>query len=529
MIKRLTLLIVVIGLLCVAWPALSGEIHDAIEAGDATRVKQILKDNPAALTERADNQFREMPIHFAAHSGNVEIARILLDAGADVDAGDSDNSTALGIAAMRKHGEMVTFLIENGADVNRRDRKADCPLSFAVYGQDEAIIQQLLDAGADLYFRNPNGETLLHITCARGIKGFTEHLLENGAEIDARSSNGGTALGYAAMRGHVEIVQLLLDRGASPNPGKTGDVTPLIFTAWRNQLECAKILLEKGADPNHVAYRGNTALLIAAGDCSADMVSLLIKHGADVDHVNEAGETALVKASAGGYADRVTVLIAAGADPNLGVDEGGRSALLLASIGGHTDVARELLSAGANVNATTPSGYTPLQLAGYYGHGDLVPVLAENGARGESKNTDRSLAAFGDLGKKEAVIWFLGHDGWAVKTRKHLLIFDYYPQGEDPTNPGLCNGHVNPGEIANQKVAVFASHHHGDHYNPAIFEWREKVTDITYFLGLEPEDTPPYVFMPERMEKKFGDLSVTTIHSTDAGVGMGRSDDLPSG
>ena len=59
-----------------------------------------------------------------------------------------------------------------------------------------------------------------------------------------------------------------------------------------------------------------------------------------------------------------------------------------------------------------------------------------------------------------------------------------------------------------------------DHYNPAIFEWGEQVADITYFLGLEPQDTPPYVFMPERMEKKFGDLKVTTIHSTDAGVGM---------
>jgi ankyrin repeat protein len=205
-------------LLCLAAPVFGGEIHDAIEADDIALVKQTLKTNPNALNERADNQFRELPIHFAATTGNVEIARLLLDAGADIDAGDSDNSTALGVAAMRKHGEMVAFLIERGADVNKRDRKADCPLSFAVYGKDEAIIQQLVDAGADLYFRSPSGETLLHISCQRGVSGFTKHLLDNGADIEARSSNGGTPLGYAAMSGNVEIVQLLLDRGANPKP-----------------------------------------------------------------------------------------------------------------------------------------------------------------------------------------------------------------------------------------------------------------------------------------------------------------------
>ncbi len=521
MFKSTTVFVLGVALLCCSLPALSGEIHRAIEAGDMARVKLILKSNPDAVFERDDNQFRELPIHFAAATGNIEIARLLLEAGADIDAGDSDNSTALGIAAMRRQGPMVAFLIEQGADVNRRDRKADCPLSFAVYGQDEAIIQQLLDAGADLYFRNPNGETLLHISCARGVRGFVEHLLEKGVEIDARSANGGTPLGYAAMQGHAEIVRLMLDRGADQNAGNPGDLTPLFFTTMRNQIECARILLDGGADVDRPGFHNSTALVMAAENCSADMVALLIDHGAAVDHVNEKGATALVKASAGGYADRVEVLLTAHADPNLGTDEVGRSALQLAALSGHTEVARQLVTAGADPNAPTPTGEAPLHLARYYGHEDLSEMLADRGTRsGGPKLIDRSLSALGEVGEKEAVIWFLGHSGWAVKTRNHLLIFDYFSRGEDPTSPGLCNGHVNPAEIKDQKVAVFASHHHGDHFTPAIFDWREQVDDISYFLGLEPENAPPYEFMPERMEKFFGDLKVTTIHSTDAGVGI---------
>jgi hypothetical protein len=151
-------------------------------------------------------------------------------------------------------------------------------------------------------------------------------------------------------------------------------------------------------------------------------------------------------------------------------------------------------------------------------------VLEASGAKnGGAKKTDRSLAALGKIGEKEAVVWFLGHSGWAVKTQNHLLIFGYFIQGKDPNEPGLCNGHVNPAEMAGEKVAAFASHFHGDHHNAAVFEWRQQDPDISYFLGLQPQNAPPYEYMAGRMEKTVGDLKLWTIPSTDAGVGSGRS------
>lgn len=516
--------VVLIGLvLLILWlPALAGDIHRAIEAGDLALVKKILEEDPAALTERDNNQFREMPIHFAATTGNIDIARFLLDAGADIDAGDSDNSTALGIAAMRKHGDMVALLIERGANVNHRDRKADCPLSFAVYGRDESIIKQLLEAGADLWFRNLQGETLLHIAGMRGVKGLVQHLLDNGADLEAKSSNGGTALGSAAMGGQADIVRLLLDRGADPNPAGPEEVTPLIFTCWRNRVECARILLEHGAKVDFRDSHGETALLIAANHGSLELVQLLIDFKAEVNHLNENGETALVKTAAGGYTDRAQALLKAKADPNLGAGPTGRTALQLAALGGYLDMARSLIDAGADPNASRNPEDSPLQLARYYGHHELAGLLAgKNGRSRGGKAVDRSLAALGGVGRQEAVVWFLGHSGWAVKTWNHLLIFDYFPQGENPASAALCNGRINPAEFADQKVAVFASHFHGDHYHPAIFEWKDRIGDITYFLGLQPQDSvPAYEYMPERLEKTRGDIKLTTIHSTDAGIGL---------
>jgi ankyrin repeat protein/L-ascorbate metabolism protein UlaG (beta-lactamase superfamily) len=458
-----------------------------------------------------------------AGTGNVEIAKLLLDAGAEIDAGDSDNSTALGVAAMRQHADMVTLLIERGADVNHRDRKADCPLSFAVYGRDEAIVQQLLDAGADLWYRSPHGETLLHIAAGRGLPEFTKHLLDNGADVNAVADGGGLPIANAAGGGHAEIVRMLIERGASVNAPKPNEWSPLIVTMWRNQLECARILLEAGADPDYLARHENTALYFGAREGTAELVNLLIQHGANVNHTNDYGETPLTVASGVGNTGAVNALLEAGAKPDLGTDQEGRTALQLAAIGGYVDATQSLLKHGARANTATPSGETPLQLARYYGHDEVAALLARKGDGGNTaQRIDRSLAALGDVESKEAVIWFLGHAGWAIKTQNHLLVIDYFEQGAAPVSPALCNGRINPAEISGQKVAVFASHFHGDHYSPDIFAWNEQVDGITYFLGLQPRETPPapYEYMPERLEQTYGDIKLTTIHSTDAGVGM---------
>jgi L-ascorbate metabolism protein UlaG (beta-lactamase superfamily) len=127
-----------------------------------------------------------------------------------------------------------------------------------------------------------------------------------------------------------------------------------------------------------------------------------------------------------------------------------------------------------------------------------------------------------DLENGEAFIWYLGHAGWAVKTKNHLLIFDYVSlsrTGEASENPSLAEGYIDPSEIKNCNVFVFVSHGHADHFDPAIFEWESSIKNITYIFGWQADKNPKYVYLKDpRMKKTFDSLEVYTINHDFDGI-----------
>jgi L-ascorbate metabolism protein UlaG (beta-lactamase superfamily) len=127
-----------------------------------------------------------------------------------------------------------------------------------------------------------------------------------------------------------------------------------------------------------------------------------------------------------------------------------------------------------------------------------------------------------DLENGEAYIWYLGHAGWAVKTRNHLLIFDYVSlprTGELPENPCLANGFIDPSEIRNCSVYVFVTHAHGDHFDPVIFGWDNSIKNITYIFGWQADTNPKYVYLKDRrMKKTFDGLEASTINHDFDGI-----------
>lgn len=129
------------------------------------------------------------------------------------------------------------------------------------------------------------------------------------------------------------------------------------------------------------------------------------------------------------------------------------------------------------------------------------------------------------LAPGEATVWYLGHCGFAIRTSRHLLIFDYQEKRDGPqprTRPpagGLDIGWVDPAEIARDRVRVFVSHSHDDHFDPVIFGWRKSVPDIAYYFGWKAAEDPANHYLAGPRATYAGDgLEIVTINSHHSGV-----------
>jgi len=261
---------------------------------------------------------------------------------------------------------------------------------------------------------------------------------------------------------------------------------------YGNNIEAVRAMLTAGASPNYTSQSGNLPIHIAIGHGNLEIAGLLLEAGADIDIIEH---------------------------------HYNRTPLHFAAINGNSEIAQFLISHNASIDPIDNDNHTPLFYAAKYGNQSIVEILKEKGANcdgiEEDYNTPPLLSKTFPTGK--ASIFYLGHSGWGIKTSNHFLIFDYYEEATKPDKPCLKNGYIDPTEIANvigdTKVIVLSSHEHGDHYDTTIFGWREKLPDITYVLGHQPDDQNGYEYIPPRSDKEIDDIHIWTITSTDAGVG----------
>ncbi len=111
----------------------------------------------------------------------------------------------------------------------------------------------------------------------------------------------------------------------------------------------------------------------------------------------------------------------------------------------------------------------------------MASAVVASQAKSQQAQTSRWLARRLDTG--QAVIWYLYHSGWAVKTQNHFLIFDYSEPPSLPPERSLASGIISADEISGQNVTVFISHSHSDHYDPVIDKWRAAIPRIKYVWG----------------------------------------------
>src|SRR6185295_5273374 len=152
----------------------------------------------------------------AALGGDVVAVRALLRGGADVNAAEGDGMTALHWAAEHGDQELAKVLLEAGANARAETRIGrHTPLHVAAKGGHDRVVRLLVDAKADVSALTTTGAAPLHFAAASGSREAVTILLDAGADVNVREPQWGqTPLMFAAAAGRTEVVTALLARGA---------------------------------------------------------------------------------------------------------------------------------------------------------------------------------------------------------------------------------------------------------------------------------------------------------------------------
>ncbi|MDT7827132.1 ankyrin repeat domain-containing protein [Pricia sp. S334] len=197
----------------------------------------------------------EMEVIKAAKGNDTEKLQVLLNKRVTIDARDSDQRTALMVATYENNVEAAKMLIEAGADVNAQDNRLESPLLHAgALGYPEILKTCLATGEADHMVLNRYGGTALIPACERGHTDVVKELLKiDDYPIDHVNNLGWTALMEAIVLGngaqtHTHIVQLLVDAGCNVNIPDGNGISPLQHAKERGFNDIVAILEKAGAE-----------------------------------------------------------------------------------------------------------------------------------------------------------------------------------------------------------------------------------------------------------------------------------------
>ena len=268
-------------------------------------------------------------IHFAVHGEcSIEAIQAIVDHGADVNAANISNETALIISCENGNLDAISVLLNAGADPGIANATGDTCLHAAVYGGCSIeVLHSLLDHGADVNATNKNNVTALMIACLKGNADAIDALLNAKADTSIATTYGETLIHQAVMEDYnKEVLHSVINYGVDVNATNINNVTALMIACDKGNLDAINVLLNAGADPNITSGEGNWLHYAVRGDCSKEVLQAIIDHGADINATDEDNTTVLMKACWKGNVDSIHVLLNAGADPNM-VDDIGATCL----------------------------------------------------------------------------------------------------------------------------------------------------------------------------------------------------------
>ena len=197
----------------------------AASRGDVSTVRELLERDPSLVDARGEEG--RTALHFAVEQDRLDVARVLVDSGANLTLETAWGDTPLHWAGNLGATRVGRLLLDHGAsDVN-------LPIAAGLGRMD--LVRLMIDAEDPPRRTTPAGEPDRHwpaasarrsgdvlgdafqLACRNGQKAVAELLLEEGANREAQGVFGGTGVHWAAIQGHEELVMWLLEQGADPH------------------------------------------------------------------------------------------------------------------------------------------------------------------------------------------------------------------------------------------------------------------------------------------------------------------------
>jgi ankyrin repeat protein len=365
----------------------------------------------------------ETMVMIAARNGRADVIKLLVEAGADVNAKEPlRGTTALMWAVEQKNAEAVAALLAAGADPAAKSGPAGIPRNYIAPRVNTRAVEEAqkrrerAKAAGRTYEEQLEWEFENNVDLGAARNAFVPDRSRPAAAAAATSPEAKAAAGAPEVTSPEAKAAASAPANAAAQPadddsevvvaglvgGGGGGLTALVFAAREGDLESARQLLAAGADVNQQTEYGWTPLLTAVNNRNYAVARLLIEHGADVNRANKGGWTPLYLATdnrniEGGdypvpkadidHLELIRLLLEKGADPNLRIRENtltrtiftmqwfyedGATPFLRAAQSSDTELMKLLLAHGADPKIATNHGDTALTAAAGIGWVDGV-------------------------------------------------------------------------------------------------------------------------------------------------------------
>jgi ankyrin repeat protein len=202
------------------------DVYTACILGQSARVAELVAAD-SSLVDRPQSDYpRERPLVLAARNGRARVVELLLDKDSAID--PKKGTSALVAAAGSGQLEVVRLLLARGADINRKDSMGTTALQSAAAGGHLDVVVLLIRRGAHVLATDVYHATALHAAARKGNVDIARELINAGVPVDCRNDFRETPLHVAASEGHAELAAFLLKVGADVNAKNRRGKTPLL-------------------------------------------------------------------------------------------------------------------------------------------------------------------------------------------------------------------------------------------------------------------------------------------------------------